>query len=124
MSAVRRKLAFIFGFAALVIVLSVFDRWLIHFLGIDTQQSDNYDFVSGSGPMLEAALFQSTIIVGLWHTVNCHTDGCLRIGRHHIAGQQYKVCRRCHDKITGHPHRGLTIEHFRHLHLAHEARQG
>ena len=120
----RKKLAAVAMFAALVAFFTVFDRFVIHLLGIDTQQSDNYDFVSGVGPMLEAALFQSTIIVGLWHTVNCHTDGCLRIGRHHIAGQQYKVCRRCHDKITGHPRRGLTIEHFRHLHQAHQAVRG
>jgi hypothetical protein len=61
-------------------------RGLIHFLGIDTQASDNYDFTSGIGPMLLTAAGMSTLISGLWHAHNCHEPSCWRIGRHKIDG--------------------------------------
>ncbi len=67
-------------------IVYVNQRGIIHLLGIDTQQSDNYDFVSGVGPMIITAVGYTGIIVGLWHHVNCHYTGCLRIARHRIDG--------------------------------------
>lgn len=46
----------------------------------------NYAFYSGIGPMLLTAAGMSTIIGGLWHSKNCHQDGCFRIGKHHVNG--------------------------------------
>jgi hypothetical protein len=46
----------------------------------------NYAFTSGPGPMLLTAAGMSTIIGGLWHTHNCHEDGCWKIGRHKVNG--------------------------------------
>lgn len=46
----------------------------------------NYAFTSGPGPMLLAALGYGTIITGLWHAHNCHSDGCWNIGKHRING--------------------------------------
>lgn len=46
----------------------------------------NYAFTSGPGPMFLTAVGLSTIIAGLWHHVNCHEPGCMRIGRHKIDG--------------------------------------
>jgi len=60
--------------------------WLSHFLAMDTQASPNYDFGSGTGPMVLTALTSSTIIAGLWHGMNCHEPGCYRIGRHKVDG--------------------------------------
>lgn len=69
-------------------------RGLIHFLGIDTQASDNYDFTSGIGPMLLTAAGMTTLISGLWHGHHCHAPGCWRIGRHRIDGTPW--CNRHH----------------------------
>jgi hypothetical protein len=46
----------------------------------------NYAFYSGIGPMLLTAAGLSTIIGGLWHTHNCHQDGCWNIGKHRVNG--------------------------------------
>lgn len=80
---------------AAAITLSVlYDRTLLHFLGIDTQQSDNYDAWSGSIPALETGLGMSTLITGMWHSVNCHEPGCLRPGKHRVDGTPW--CSRHH----------------------------
>ena len=55
----------------------------------------NYAFASGPGPMFLTAAGLSTIIAGLWHHVNCHQDGCLRIGRHKVGGTPW--CGRHHE---------------------------
>lgn len=85
-----------------------------------------YGFWSGTGSDIgEVVLIGSiiTLIVGLWRKVNCHTEGCYRIGIHHVAGGQYVVCRKHHNEITGHPHRKLSIEHLRRMHEEHCAPQ-
>lgn len=90
-----RWVAMALALAALTVACAAFDRALIHFLGIDTQESDNYDFFSGSGPFILTALGQTTIIAGLWHHVNCHEPGCLLIGRHKVDGTPW--CNRHHE---------------------------
>lgn len=91
-----RVLVPVVAVAAVVAVCVVFGRPLIHLLGIDTQQSDNYDFVSGVGPMIIAALGFGGVVGGMWHHLNCHADGCFLIGRYPLAGGKWKVCRRHH----------------------------
>lgn len=78
----------------------------------------NYAFFSGFGAWLSSTLGLSTIAATLWHSLNCHVAGCLRPGRYPVAGGQYKVCRRHHGDITGHPRR-LTVHALRDLHIAH-----
>ena len=88
-------------------------HWLLHALGIDTQQSYNYDFVSGVGPMLLVLLGYAGVI----RRINCHQQRCWRIGRYHVAGGQYTVCRKHHpdDAIRN----GLRAHHIRIAHEAH-----
>lgn len=52
-------------------------------LGIDTQNSQNYAFVSGSGPMFIAALGFSSVAVSLLRHLNCEQPGCWRLGHRH-----------------------------------------
>ena len=71
------------GVISAVIVLIcvlVVPHGFIHLFGIDTQQSDNYDFWSGVGPVLVTAIGLSTLIAGAWHHLNCHTDSCVSAG--------------------------------------------
>lgn len=82
--------------AGLVVLLFAFWYTIRHALGIDTQQSMAYDFVSGSGPMLVTALFSATVVTGAWHHVNCHEPGCYRLGRHKIDGTPW--CNRHQEK--------------------------
>lgn len=92
-------------------------RAFIHFFGIDTQQSDNYDVTSGVGPMAETFLLGSGLLATVWAHLNCHADGCPGLGRFHVAGGQYRVCRRHHAEITG---RGrLHVPLLRELHETH-----
>ena len=70
-------------------------HWLLHVLGIDTQQSEFYDFWSGVGPCIITSL---TLGSGVWAFIrsrNCEVKGCLRLGRHTTAAG-HRVCRRHH----------------------------
>jgi hypothetical protein len=60
----------------------------------------NYAFASGPGPMFLTAAGMSTIIIGLWHSINCHEEGCYRIGRHKINGTPW--CNWHHDNARHH----------------------
>lgn len=82
---------------------------LHHALGIDTQASQNYDFTSGSGPMIVSAIGFSGAGLSYWRHVNCHTDGCPRIGRYPVEGTPYKVCKACHPTVPDQ----VTVEHLR-----------
>jgi len=86
--------------AAAAVLCALHGRGLIHFLGIDTQASDNYDFTSGIGPMLLTAAGMTTLVSGLWHGHNCHAPGCWRIGRHRIDGTPW--CNRHHRQARHH----------------------
>ena len=113
------------GVISAVIVLIcvlVVPHGFIHLFGIDTQQSDNYDFWSGVGPVLVTAIGLSTLIAGAWHHLNCHTDSCLRIGRFPVAGGSFKVCSKCNRAITGRPGK-LTIEVLSAEHRLHPRHQ-
>jgi hypothetical protein len=69
-------------------------HWLLHVLGVDTQQSEFYDAWSGCIP----ALFTGAGLgAGVWAFVrhrNCHVRGCWRLARHKVPGTEHCVCAR------------------------------
>lgn len=71
------------------------EHGLAHALGIDTQQSQEYDFFSGPGPVFVALLGYSSLVITAVHQLNCHQPGCWRFGRHREAGGTW--CRRHRD---------------------------
>lgn len=71
-------------------------HWLIHFLGIDTQQSYSYDFWSGFGPVLFGQLpILGALIVHFRHQ-NCHVKGCWRLG-HTDPKHGFPACKKHHS---------------------------
>lgn len=62
---------------------------LMNHFGFNSQVTPQYAFTSGVGPMVLTALGMSTIITGMWHGLNCHESGCLRIGKHKVNGTPY-----------------------------------
>lgn len=89
---------------------------LQHALGMDTQTSHNYASASGVDPMIVAALGFSGFILGLWHHLNCHTDGCPKIGRHRVAGGKFKICTGCLRRVDPAHDVPHTIAHIREHH--------
>lgn len=69
--------------------LAVYEHGFAHGLGIDTQQSQNYDFVSGVGPMIITAIGYGGLITAVVGKFNCHWSGCWRIGKHHVNGSPW-----------------------------------
>lgn len=89
----------------------VFEHGLAHFFGVDTQQSQNYDFVSGVGPMIITSFAYTGVFIALTRHLNCHVHGCWRPGKYPMANGQFKVCKphSAHpDKIT---HEYVLEEH-------------
>jgi len=58
-------------------------------VGGNNQATSLYGFTSGPGPMILTALLGSTIFVTVWHSLNCHVEGCLNIGKHKVRGSPY-----------------------------------
>lgn len=112
---------------AILLVLAAVASWagwawehpLAHFLGIDTQQSQNYDFVSGVGPMIIAAMGFSGALATMVHHVNCHAPGCWRVGKYPLAGGQWKVCRWHHPDEEVRTGRGDLLAYMWRQHQAH-----
>lgn len=84
-------------------------HFILHILGIDTQQSEFYDFWSGIAT--QASLLFAGIAVYRRH--NCHKHLCPFIGRYKVG--PYFVCRRHHPDM---PHR-ITLEHIQYAHTKH-----
>lgn len=86
----KRSVVIFFGVLAIlgtaVWAMVKYEHGFAHGLGVDTQASQFYDFVSGSGPMFIALIGYSGLFAGLWHSLNCHEPGCLLIGRHKVNG--------------------------------------
>lgn len=76
-------------------------HWFLHLTGSDNTSGVWYGFWSGFG----SDLMEFTALGMLWRKLNCHVDGCHRIGLHHVDGTPYVTCRKHHpsveDKITG-----------------------
>lgn len=83
---------------------------VIHYTGAEDQASFWYGLWSGFVPSIAILVMAG----GVWKHVNCHVDGCPRIGTHHVPGTTFKTCRRHHP--TG----GNTAEAIA---AAHEAAQ-
>lgn len=72
-------------------------RWLLHVLGIDTQQSYYYDFWSGFATQITVLV---ALVTALRHR-NCYVRRCWRLG-HIDPAHGHPACRRHHST---HPHR-------------------
>lgn len=90
---------------------------LQHALGMDTQTTHNYASVSGALPIFIAILGFSSIGATAWRRINCHVDGCLRIGKHRMAGGKYVICTHCLKR--GQRAQEITVEHVHDSHARH-----
>lgn len=73
-------------------------HWLWHVLGIDTQQSQWYDFWSGFATKLPNPT--EIIMAVVWYKHNlCHIERCPRLGKHKFNGSPY--CWRHHPHNRG-----------------------
>lgn len=54
--------------------------------GFNLQSTPEYGFSSGLGPMLLTALLGSGVFVTMWHSLNCHEQGCWNFGKHKVNG--------------------------------------
>jgi hypothetical protein len=77
-------------------------HWLAWFLGMTSATGAPYLAWSGFASVVEG-LGQLSFFLIIWKLLNCHADGCWRIGWHHVAGTHYRVCRRCHAQVAGLP---------------------
>lgn len=73
-------------------------HWLLHITGIDDVSGYWYGFWSGIG----SDITEFTTLGIIWHRLNCHVDGCYRIGLHHVMGTPYITCRKHHPDIPKH----------------------
>jgi hypothetical protein len=69
--------------------------WLAHVLGLDNASGAPYLAWSGAGGDLSELALVGALLTHL-RRFNCHVHGCLRLGRHPVAGTDYIVCRRHH----------------------------
>jgi hypothetical protein len=99
-----------------LIAIGLFPHGFNHIIGVDTQGSVEYAFFSGFGAWLSSTLGLSTIVLTLWHHLNCHVSDCLRVGKYSVADGQYKVCGKHHNEVTGRHHQRLTTDILRVLH--------
>lgn len=75
--------------------IAAYEHGFAHFLGIDTQASQNYDFVSGVGPMIITAIGYGGLITAVIGKFNCHYKRCWRLGKHHVNGSPW--CNKHHE---------------------------
>jgi hypothetical protein len=71
-----------------------------------------YSFWSSFG----ACLTYFAIFVVAYRKLNCHAQGCWRLGLHHVEGTPFITCRKHHP--TG----GATVESIRQAHHDHQER--
>ena len=82
--------------AGLVVWLALWpDDWRA-WAGFSSQATQQYAFVSGVGPMLLTAVLGSSALATVWHSLNCHQEGCWRIGRHKVKGSPW--CNTHHEQ--------------------------
>lgn len=75
----------------------------------------HYGFWSGAGSDLGEVTLLAAVIAG-YRKINCHTKGCLRIGRHELPVHDHlvvKLCAKCHPHHEG---RAMTKHHIHRLH--------
>jgi hypothetical protein len=115
-------MAGVLGFGVALALVIIFWYPVRYALGITTQASMSYDFVSGVGPMLTTVLLSGSIFAGLWHHISCHQQGCARIARYPIGDTGFKVCRIHHpdQKVRD----GLKSHHLHAAWHSHQERTG
>lgn len=59
--------------------------WVLHVLGIDTQQSYFYDWWSGFGTQIAPIC----LAIAWYRHNNCHRRRCPRLGKHQLDGTPY-----------------------------------
>lgn len=72
--------------------------WLLHLLGVEPRTaSTTYNFWSGFG----SDLGEVVLIGGAWKLLNCHEEGCWRLGVKTTVeenGHHYRRCKRHHQE--------------------------
>jgi hypothetical protein len=95
-------------------------HWLLHVLGVDNVAGSWYGWWSGAGSDIGEITLIAGVAAFLRHK-NCHVHGCLRIGRHPVAGTTHTVCRRHHPDPA--VREGLTAHHIHQRHREHLKQQ-
>lgn len=94
-------------------------HFLLHITGANNTSGTFYGFWSGFG----SDLMEFTILGMVWKKLNCHVDGCRRIGVHKVDGTPYITCKKHHPTI----HVGvISAQHIKtehNLHLSSEKHQ-
>lgn len=93
---------------ALVTTLHAVGNWIYWFFGFSGTGS-HYGAWSGALSDVGEVTLIGLVAAGLRHA-NCHASGCWRVGRHHVEGTPFKVCRKHHPTI---PDGGVSAEHIR-----------
>lgn len=83
-------------------------HWFLTVTGSNNPSGTWYGWWSGFCGDL--GLFAGITI--LYKKVNCHIDGCRRIGLHHVEGTPYIVCRKHHPQTPD----KVTVEHVHAMH--------
>lgn len=87
--------------------------WFFGVSPVPSGTAATYQLWSGFIPAL-TVLGLSTLIIGAWHHLDCHTNGCLRLARAPVEGTPWKTCWRHHP--TGKPtHAHILEAHRQHI---------
>jgi hypothetical protein len=76
-------------------------HWLAYVLGLTNASGGWYLWHSGFGSGLDPNIGMLAIFGLLWHRLRCHTDGCRKIGTHHVPGTHWTTCRKHHPLENG-----------------------
>lgn len=105
------------GLALLVLLVQAIrvDHWIFHPIGGTCQGAHckGYLFWSGiAGTVIfSTGLYGGILLFARKH--NCHVKGCPRLGRYHVNGTPFVVCKPHHPKV---PNEGVTVEHVAECH--------
>jgi hypothetical protein len=114
-----------------MLLATIGPRWLWHPLGVCVHGPNydacrSYNFFSGSGSDLqEVAIIFSVIaaIIAIWRfykrirpQIECHTEGCRKLGLHHVAGTHFRTCWEHHPVLSDHPHHQVPLDVIRRAH--------
>jgi hypothetical protein len=108
----------------LAVAVSAIRHWVALHTGVIHGGPDQYyNFWSGFGSDLGEATLISAVGVGVYtgvRRVNCHTKGCWRIGKHHLEGTPYVLCRHHHPHV---PSLGASHDHILEQHRRYKEAQ-
>lgn len=90
---------------------------ILHFFGVTNGSGEPYLAWSGAG----SDLAYLSVFALAYRRLNCHQDGCKRIGLHKVEGTPYTTCRRHHPAIGAGPVTAERIHAAHHRHLRNQA---